>query len=134
LAYSGGRGWSVDAKNTHTEAQAASNYLKAFNLPAAQWLDDQSADTAQNALQMAKRLQPEGVNRIVLVTHAWHMERSVKLFEAQGFAVLPAPVNAIAIATESYALLNWLPSADGLQDSRNVLREWLALSVLKFKE
>jgi uncharacterized SAM-binding protein YcdF (DUF218 family) len=76
-------------------------------------------------------LQPAGVTRIALVTHAWHMERSVRLFERAGFTVLPAPMNAIAV--ESYAMLNWLPSADGLQDTRHVLREWLALQLLKLQ-
>lgn len=129
LAFSGGRGWAASQGSEQTEAQGATNYLKSLDLPAAKWLDTQSSDTADNAKEMAKLLKPQSIQRIVLVTHAWHMERSVKLFETQGFTVLPAPV--YAIAGESYALLNWLPSSDGLRDSRYVLREALALLVMR---
>jgi uncharacterized SAM-binding protein YcdF (DUF218 family) len=130
LAFSGGRGWATGQGMGQTEAQGAANYLKSLDLPPARWLDDQSSDTAENAIQMAK-LMPQDKRNILLVTHAWHMERSVKLFEAQGFTVLPAP--AYAIASDSYALLNWLPSGQGLQDSRNVLREVLALLVMRIR-
>lgn len=131
LAFSGGRGWAAGQGSRQTEAEGAANYLKSLDLPAAKWLDDESSDTADNAKEMARLLQKDQANRIVLVTHAWHMERSVKLFEAKGFTVLPAPV--YVITGESYALLNWLPSADGLRDSRNVLREALALLVMRLK-
>jgi uncharacterized SAM-binding protein YcdF (DUF218 family) len=121
LAYSGGQ----------TEALGAANYLKSFDLPVVKWLGNQSSDTADNAQEMAKMLPVKDINRIVLVTHAWHMERSVKLFEAQGFTVLPAPV--YAIAGDPLVLLDWLPSTQGLHDSRTVLREALGLLVLRIK-
>lgn len=131
LAFSGGRGWAAGAGSEKTEAEGAANYLKSLDFPAAKWLDDKSSDTAGNAREMAKMLPVKDVPKIVLVTHAWHMERSVKLFEAQGFTVLPAPV--YIITSDSYALLNWLPSAQGLQDSRSVLREALGLLVMRVK-
>ena len=39
------------------------------------WLEDQSRDTAANALFSARMLQPEGITRILLVTSATHMRR-----------------------------------------------------------
>jgi uncharacterized SAM-binding protein YcdF (DUF218 family) len=129
LAFSGGKGWSAHASVTSTEAQAAQFYLNSLNLPLAQWLDSASADTQQNAAEMAKILKPAGIERIVLVTHAWHMERAVKLFTAKGFDVLAAPVQPIG--PEFYDILNLIPSAEGLEDTRHVLREALALVVLK---
>jgi uncharacterized SAM-binding protein YcdF (DUF218 family) len=129
LAFSGGKGWASHSAQSTTEAEAADFYLKAFNLPSLKWRDDQSADTAQNASEMARILLPQKVTRIALVTHAWHMERAVQLFTAQGFEVIPAPVHTIT--PESYDLLAHIPSADGLQDSRHVLREALGLLVLR---
>jgi uncharacterized SAM-binding protein YcdF (DUF218 family) len=132
LAFSGGRGWAAGKQGSEqTEALGAANYLKSVDAPAAKWLDNKSSDTADNAREMAKLLPIKDISKIILVTHAWHMERSVKLFEAEGFTVLPAPV--YAITDESYALLNWLPSAEGLRDSRSVLREALALLVMRVK-
>jgi len=132
LAFSGGIGWATVSQAEHTEAQAAKNYLQSFNLPAAKWLDANSADTAENAQEMSKILHKHGIQRIALVTHDWHMTRAKLLFDAQGFSVLPAPVNPIA--NESYALLNWLPSADGLEDCRAVLRESLGIFVLNMRK
>jgi uncharacterized SAM-binding protein YcdF (DUF218 family) len=131
LAFSGGVGWASHDKATHTEAEAAENYLSAFKLPPAKWLDSRSADTEGNAREMALILSAQGIKRIALVTHDWHMERAKYLFDAQGFDVLPAPVNPIS--NESYGMLNWLPSADGLRDCRHILREVLGLLVLKLK-
>jgi uncharacterized SAM-binding protein YcdF (DUF218 family) len=131
LAFSGGKGWSVKASALTTEAAAAEFYLSSLRLPAAKWLDSHSADTEQNAIEIAKLLKPNANHRIVLVTHAWHMERAVALFQAQGFDVLPAPIQPIG--SEYYDLLNIIPSAEGLEDTRHVLREALALLVLKAK-
>lgn len=131
LAFSGGQGWSTNHSIVSTEADAARYYLDSMDQPAAKWLDNASADTEQNATEIAKLLKPEAIKRIVLVTHAWHMERAVKLFTAQGFDVLAAPVQPIG--PEYYDLLNLLPSAEGLEDTRHVLRESLALLVLKAK-
>jgi uncharacterized SAM-binding protein YcdF (DUF218 family) len=95
------------------------------------WLEDQSRDTAENAAQMHALMAPEGVRRIVLVTHAWHMPRSQALFEKAGFDVLQAPMGFILPAERS--LLEWLPSAHGLMASRQVLREWLALLIMRIR-
>lgn len=131
LGFSGGRGWASHSAQIATEAQAADFYLQSFNLPKLRWRDDQSSDTAQNASEMARILLPQKITRVAIVTHAWHMERAVQLFEAQGFEVIAAPMQTIV--PESYGLLSFIPSADGLQDSRNVLRESLALLVLRLK-
>jgi uncharacterized SAM-binding protein YcdF (DUF218 family) len=51
------------------------------------------------------------------------MQRSVMLFEAAGFEVLPAPMGYIQ------PIMRWdtdyLPSANGLKASNWVLHEWL---------
>jgi uncharacterized SAM-binding protein YcdF (DUF218 family) len=55
------------------------------------WLEDGSRDTAENASRSAAMLRADGVDSVVLVTHAYHMARSVAAFEAAGLRVLPAP-------------------------------------------
>jgi len=55
------------------------------------WAEGESLDTAGNARFTAALLQPEGIRRIVLVTHALHMRRASREFIAQGFEVVPAP-------------------------------------------
>ena len=46
-----------------------------------------------------------------------------------GFLVLAAPTGFVL--PQNQPLLQWLPSAGALEDSRAVLREWLALQLLR---
>lgn len=124
MAYSGGVGWSGVAGQI-PEAEVAAQTLARLHAPALRWTDNTSRDTQENALHTAKLLRAEGIQRIALVTHAWHMPRSVRQFEAAGFQVVPAPMGFIRSDVRPW--LQWLPSGKGLRDSGWVLREWLAL-------
>jgi uncharacterized SAM-binding protein YcdF (DUF218 family) len=55
------------------------------------WMEAKSANTAQNAMFSSAILKAEGVHRVILVTHAWHMKRAVAAFEANGMTVVAAP-------------------------------------------
>ncbi len=124
LAYTGGIGWA--GRNGQTsEAEVASMTLKRLGLPAARWIESQSRDTRENALLTAALLKTDGITHIALVTHAWHMPRSVRQFEAAGLQVTPAPMGYIR--SDLSPLLQWLPSGKGLRDSGWVIREWLGL-------
>jgi uncharacterized SAM-binding protein YcdF (DUF218 family) len=126
MAYSGGVGWAGDASQM-SEAQVAALTLARLHAPALRWQDSTSRDTHENALRTAELLKAEGITRIALVTHAWHMPRSVRQFEAVGFEVTPAPMGFIR--SEQHLVLQWLPSGRGLRDSGWVLREWLGLKL-----
>jgi uncharacterized SAM-binding protein YcdF (DUF218 family) len=56
------------------------------------WREEGSRTTWENAQLTAKVLQPLGIRRVVVVTQAWHMQRSRWSFEQAGFEVVPAPV------------------------------------------
>jgi uncharacterized SAM-binding protein YcdF (DUF218 family) len=124
LAYSGGVGWGGSADQT-PEAEVAAQTLARLHAPALRWMDNASRDTHENALRTAELLKAEGIQRIALVTHAWHMPRSVRQFEAVGFEVVPAPMGFVR--SDQRPLLQWLPSGRGLRDSSWILREWLGL-------
>lgn len=55
------------------------------------WMETASRDTRENARFSAVHLQAAGVHRVLLVTHAMHMNRARTEFEAAGLAVIPAP-------------------------------------------
>lgn len=87
------------------------------------WVETLSRDTAENAALSAPLLHQADVQRIVLVSHAWHLPRAKSAFEAQGFTVLPAPT---AFTTASPSLFEeLLPSGKALNNSRLALHEWL---------
>ena len=57
------------------------------------WLQTESRNTYEDAVYSARLLKDKGVRRILLVTSAWHMPRSLGLFQAQGLEVVPLPVD-----------------------------------------
>jgi uncharacterized SAM-binding protein YcdF (DUF218 family) len=55
------------------------------------WVEGASANTRENASESVRLLRAAGIERAFLVTHAWHMPRARRAFEACGFSVIPAP-------------------------------------------
>ena len=124
MAYTGGIGWAGQSQQT-SEAEVAAMALTRLGAPAMRWQENQSRDTRENALLTAALLKNDGITRIALVTHAWHMPRSVRQFEAAGLHVVPAPMGYIRSDLSPW--LQWLPSGKGLRESGWVIREWLGL-------
>jgi len=89
------------------------------------WLEDRSRTTAENAKYTAELLTLEGVTAILLVTHALHMPRSVEAFEKQGLRVYPAPTGFRFEVRKNAGVLDWLPSAGALEESKSALHEYL---------
>ena len=86
-----------------------------------QWIEEGSRNTFENAQLSAALLKPAGIQRIYLVTHAWHMRRARIAFEHAGFAVIPAPTG---FATRfKLTALDFLPDARALYDSGVFFRE-----------
>jgi uncharacterized SAM-binding protein YcdF (DUF218 family) len=65
-------------------------------------------------------------NRIVLVTSAFHMKRSVALFKKRGFEVVPAPAG-FRSGQRPFTVSSIIPSADSLSSSSLALAEHLSL-------
>jgi uncharacterized SAM-binding protein YcdF (DUF218 family) len=93
----------------------------------AKWVENQSANTHENAKYSKMMLAEAGVKRIYLVTHAAHMPRAVWSFENQGIDVVPAPMGFSTLNKEDRETLGYFPSAHGLRLSSNALRERLGL-------
>jgi len=101
-----------------------------FNIPA-QWIEEESANTLESARNSYRLLHQSGIKRIYLVTHAWHMPRSLRAFQAAGFEVIPAPT---AFTTRNKAdLLAFVPSAGALQDSQIFLHEAIGMLWYRLK-
>ena len=101
-----------------------------FNIPA-QWIEEESANTLESARHSYRLLHQSGIKRIYLVTHAWHMPRSLRAFQAAGFEVIPAPT---AFTTRHKTdLLAFVPSAGALQDSQIFLHEAIGMLWYRLK-
>jgi len=104
--------------------------VKEFKVPV-KWVEDGALTTWDNARLSAPRLRQAGIERIVLVSHAWHLRRAAPLFEDQGLKVIPAGTQFSDTRIDSF--LSLLPSALGLRDSYFALHEWLGILWYKLR-
>lgn len=118
-------GGSVQTDTT-PEAQVMARVAREELRVEPRWIEDRSLDTFGNARESARLLGAAGVHSIVLVTSATHMARSVELFEAAGFRVLPAPT-AFAGRRAPDPILAWLPSGEGAHMVATALHEWVGI-------
>lgn len=125
VAFSGGIGHGMPAGAS--EAEIATRIAATeFGRPL-KWAESRSRDTGENAQFTVSLLREAGIERIVIVTHGFHMRRSIGAFQRaiarQGAAIslVPAPIDT---AARSYG---WLPTADGAFRVRMALREWLGI-------
>lgn len=90
------------------------------------FLEEQSRTTREEALILKGMLKERGIKKIMLVTHAWHMLRSLDVFEHAGIDVVPAPMGfAVRPSSINRPYIAWLPSAKSMQNSYYALHEYL---------
>ncbi|MDP2805611.1 MAG: YdcF family protein [Gallionellaceae bacterium] len=101
-----------------------------FNVPV-QWVEGESDNTFENARMSFKILKAAGISKIYLLTHAWHMPRSRKVFENAGFTVIATPT-AYTTRYET-DLLTFIPNAGSLHDSRIFMHEMIGMAWYQLK-
>jgi len=116
---------------TLSEGRIMQNILQSDYSISVRWVEDASRTTWENARFSAPLLKDQHVQRIVLVTHAWHLRRAVPLFEAQGLSVIPAGLQFAHTRIDS--IFDLLPTPAGLRDSAFALHEWLGILWYKLR-
>ena len=94
------------------------------------WVETHSRNTRENALASAAILKAAGVQRIILVGHAFDFPRTRNEFEAAGLTVVGAPIGLPSAGP--YSVLDFVPSVAGLQGSYFACYEWLANILYRF--
>jgi uncharacterized SAM-binding protein YcdF (DUF218 family) len=88
-------------------------------------LERDSQDTADQAALIAKML---GREKIILVTSASHMTRSMALFKKQGLSPIPAPANFALKQAQGIRLGDFMPGPGNLALLQTALHEYLGLA------
>ncbi len=125
LGFTGGTGWGDPTGPAEAEV-AAVVAAKDFGLPL-KWTEADSRDTRENAIRSVALLEKAGTTRAILVTHAWHMPRALRLFNAAAdgrIEFVAAPIGLAPLGRGG--AVDWIPSAEGFDRVRLVLREGLA--------
>lgn len=92
------------------------------------WIEGAAETTAENAGNSARILQAESIHRILLVTDAMHMARSVEVFRQAGLDVVAAPTVFLRPRpTETLDLGDFIPTAEALRQSYYAIYEWVGL-------
>jgi uncharacterized SAM-binding protein YcdF (DUF218 family) len=78
-------------------------------------------NTADEAVAAKELISPD--KRIILVTSAFHMVRARKLFEKQGFIVIPYKVDYKTSQNKNIGIMDFLPSSANLELTETGIRE-----------
>jgi len=106
------------------------------------WIQDKSRNTYEDVLYSTRMLREMQVEKILLVTSAWHMPRAMMLFEAQGIEAFPAPTdyNVTDVGWERLwrgdprsFVLDLFPEARYLSLTTRMLKEHLGLWIYRLR-
>ncbi|MBW4694397.1 MAG: YdcF family protein [Lyngbya sp. HA4199-MV5] len=125
-----------------SESDDMSQLIEAMGVPKTAILQDPtSLNTYENAVNVKQIMTAQGIRRILLVTSAMHMPRSLLIFKHLGIDAIAAPTDfnttdrdwqEIQGSTEAI-VLNALPETDRLQRTTRALKEYLGLVVYRLK-
>jgi len=131
LLFTGGSG--VLFQQDLREATFAKKFFNNFGIPDDSLiLEDESKNTYENAIFSKKILTERKMNKIILVTSAFHMERSIRIFREQGFEVQAFPTDYKSLIND----FNWdvlIPNTGFLENSTIAIKEIVGILVYKWK-
>ena len=120
LVFTGGKmPWDKAKK---TEGVVLKGYAISNGIPSEKiFVTKDVENTADEAVAVKELISP--IKRIILVTSAYHMYRAKRLFEKQGFIVIPYKVDFKVNGNNQVTFIDFLPSAINLGLSEIGIRE-----------
>jgi uncharacterized SAM-binding protein YcdF (DUF218 family) len=125
------------------EAETMADVLAFMGVPReAMWLEPNSRNTYENAVETQKILESQGVSRVILVTSAMHMPRSYRVFQKTGLEVIPLSADYLVSQGDwdllfqpdpVVQLLNLLPTARNLHMTTDALKEVVGIAVYRLR-
>ena len=115
-----------------TEASTEYRFLRACGVEERYLIkEDRSRNTAENAKFVKPIYQQQEFNKVILVTSAFHMPRSVALFHREGMQVIPYPTDYRTDKTLRFNAFAFTPSADCVYHNSLAMKEYLGLLAVK---
>ena len=140
LVLSGGR---IDWKdNNDSESKDMAAIALAMGVPPSAILEDPtSLNTYQNAVNVRKILDDKKIQRrVLLITSAMHMPRSLLIFKRQGIDAIAAPTDFLLTEKDfkppdswQAIVFNLLPDIENLGNTTSVIKEYLGIAVYRLK-
>jgi uncharacterized SAM-binding protein YcdF (DUF218 family) len=122
LVFTGGKmPWDKARK---TEGDVLKEYAISNGIPSEKILVTKDVEnTADEAVAVNELIGPS--KRIILVTSAYHMYRAKRLFEKQGFKVIPYKVDYKIGRNKEMVIMDFLPDAESLKRTETGIREFM---------
>ncbi|WP_017655495.1 YdcF family protein [Fortiea contorta] len=125
-----------------SESADMADILTSIGIPADVIIQEpDSLNTYENAVNVRKILQSRNISRVLLVTSAMHMPRSLKIFQRQDIEAIATPTDFLISENEvqelgsspKAAILNLLPDTNNLHQFTNALKEYIGLFVYSLR-
>ncbi|PSB20566.1 YdcF family protein [Phormidesmis priestleyi ULC007] len=135
LILSGGR---IDWRRSGSaESEDMAVLLEPMGVPRSAMLQDPSSlNTRENAVNVKQIMEAQGIRRVLLVTSAMHMPRSLMIFRKLGMEAIAAPTDFTStqfdpqqVNTTEANILDALPDADQLRRTTRALKEYVGIAV-----
>ncbi|AFY64738.1 YdcF family protein [Geitlerinema sp. PCC 7407] len=103
--------------------------------------DPDSYNTYQNAINVLQLMRANNIQKILLVTSAMHMPRSLRIFQKLGVDAAPAPTDFLVTQQEleeytgslQAILLNLTPDSERLLQTTRALKEYIGLVIYRLR-
>jgi uncharacterized SAM-binding protein YcdF (DUF218 family) len=90
------------------------------------WQEDRSRDTWENARFSNQMLRAEGIRSIYVVTHAWHMRRTLLSFAPTGLTLTAAPTPLLR--RDGWVVTDFIPTVSSWLTAYFAAHEWVGLA------
>lgn len=146
---SGGRiewqgGTPAESANSESASESAdmAKLVEAMGVPTKVILQDPtSLTTRENAVNVKKIMQDRGIQKILLVTSAIHMPRSMAIFKKLGIEAIAAPTDFLVSTQEieesqgspQAAIINLFPNSNNMEQFTHALKEYLGLIIYRLR-
>lgn len=140
VIFSGGRiDWK---KGGPPESKDMAEIAQTMGVPPAAILEDPtSLNTHENAVNVREILDSKGIERrVLLVTSAIHMPRSLAIFKRLGIDAIAAPTDFITIQegpkkrqSLQETILNIVPDTERLGNTTRALKEYIGIAVYRLR-
>lgn len=88
-------------------------------------VEERSRTTAENAFYLPPILAEQNLQRVAIVTHAWHIPRAMSIFRAAGIDAVAAPTQFTLEKHSGSWIYTILPSPAGMDLLYTGLHEWV---------
>ena len=124
LVYSGG----IVYPGASNEAELVKRYALSMGIaPTRFYIEGKSLNTTQSGRFLRPIMQENGWKRPAIVTSAYHMPRSVKIFRKEAIAGQPWPCDYRRDVGRPVGYIDFIPSASALETTTIAIREYLGL-------